>query len=167
MKKKFVVLALVAMLVCGGAFAAPPMYAGVEMGTGSHGLVGVGFEIVPVFGFSPISSMPDLAFEINLMMDFYDGASVVAPQVLAVYTFLDGPIRPFFGMGIGVNINTITVGNSSDTKGAFSWVVKGGAIVPIGSSPVDALALVRYNVNSYEKMDAGHIGVDLGLRVRF
>lgn len=165
MKKKFVVLALVAMFVCGGAFAAPPMYAGVEMGTANGR--SVGFEIVPVFGISPISSMPNLAFEINLMMDFYDGNSTIAPQVLAVYTFLDGPIRPFFGMGIGVNINTIKFVNTTESRGSFSWVVKGGAIVPIGSSPVDFLTVVRYNVNSYEKINGGHIGVDAGLRVRF
>ena len=89
-KKVLVVAAVLALFVCGGAFAQeaevpaaessggggkrPPMYIGVEMGYSSmdsfyDGHLG-GFEAAPSFGIAPFSKLPDLALEFNLMMDF-------------------------------------------------------------------------------------------------
>lgn len=95
MKKngKFVlVLAIIMIALCGTAAAElPPMYAGVDLGVGMSpasvkgletglswldGDINVfmaGFEMIPKFGISPISSLPDLAFEFNLQMDFLSG----------------------------------------------------------------------------------------------
>lgn len=212
MKKKFMLLvAIMVLVVCGGAFARPPMYAGLELGYGSiDPSVTVGdlnylhadaFELVPVFGIAPFSGLPGLALEFNLMMDFsqatakYDREStvgegeqprteikthslkmlnnIITPQILAVYTFGEGPVRPFAGAGIGVNINNgkvegthpDDVGNNGeltanqstavdkfDLGASFSLVAKAGFVANIPNTKFDLIFLTRYNLNIIEKV---------------
>lgn len=184
MKKKFVVLALVAMFVCGSAFARPPMYAGVEMGYSTIDSSAVvdkfshfgAFELTPVFGIAPFSKLPDLALEFNFMMDFAKSkhtiatvengknttktyelkANIFTPQILAVYTFCDGPVRPFAGAGIGINFNTGKIDGEIETntkyedikvKASFSLVTKAGVVANIANTGFDLLFLAKYNLN--------------------
>ena len=176
------------------------MYFGVEMGRGAinnlaldsgYGIsVGVslsGFELTPVFGMYLIPSIPDLAFEFNLMMDFvkypyFDGdkevgfmkGTVVAPQILAVYTFDLGLVSPFVGAGIGLNFNsgeyemkeekekwvdgelvTVTETDTYDVKFGTSLgiVAKAGVKVSIPDTKVDVYGLCRYNINTTKKVE--------------
>lgn len=178
------------------------MYFGVEMGRGAinnlaldsgYGIsVGVslsGFELTPVFGMYLIPSIPDLAFEFNLMMDFvkypyFDGdkevgfmkGTVVAPQILAVYTFDLGLVSPFVGAGIGLNFNsgeyemkeekekwdsdlydyvTVTETDNYDVKFGTSLgiVAKAGVKVSIPDTKVDVYGLCRYNINTTKKVE--------------
>ncbi|MBR4011396.1 MAG: hypothetical protein IKI98_01085 [Spirochaetaceae bacterium] len=176
------------------------MYFGVEMGRGAinnlaldsgYGIpVGVslsGFELTPVFGMYLIPSIPDLAFEFNLMMNFvkypyFDGTkedgfmkgTVVAPQILAVYTFDLGLVSPFVGAGIGLNFNsgeyemkkekekwvdgelvTVTETDTYDVKFGTSLgiVAKAGVKVSIPDTKVDVYGLCRYNINTTKKVE--------------
>ena len=177
------------------------MYFGVEMGRGTinnlalnsgYGIsVGSlsGFELTPVFGMYLIPSIPDLAFEFNLMMDFvkypyFDGdkevgfmkGTVVAPQILAVYTFDLGLVSPFVGAGIGLNFNsgeyemkeekekwdsdlydyvTVTETDTYDVKFGTSLgiVAKAGVKVSIPDTKVDVYGLYRYNINTTKKVE--------------
>lgn len=177
------------------------MYFGVEMGRGTinnlalnsgYGIsVGSlsGFELTPVFGMYLIPSIPDLAFEFNLMMDFvkypyFDGdkevgfmkGTVVAPQILAVYTFDLGLVSPFVGAGIGLNFNsgeyemkeekekwdsdlydyvTVTETDTYDVKFGTSLgiVAKAGVKVSIPDTKVDVYGLCRYNINTTKKVE--------------
>lgn len=214
-KKVLVVAAVLALFVCGGAFAQeaeapaaessggggkrPPMYIGVEMGYSSMdsfsiaaaGLVNVsghlgGFEAAPSFGIAPFSKLPDLALEFNLMMDFMkwetktEGedesgkkttttttlkGTVIAPQILAVYTFCEGPVRPFLGAGFGVNINS---GEFSTTDAptiklkmgsSFGIVTKAGVVATIPNTKFDLLFLARHNINISKEMEGSAGGI--------
>ena len=200
MKKngKFVlVLAIIMIALCGTATAElPPMYAGVDLGvgmspasvkgleTGLRGLDGdinvfmAGFEMIPKFGISPISSLPDLAFEFNLQMDFLSGKreyqtsgtwnengyepgsgiekqtiniNVISPQILAVYTFSKWAVQPYIGAGFGMNFNSLSVeGVKIDdfVKNSFSLVLKGGVYYNI-TEKLMLSGLVRYNLNVF------------------
>ena len=208
-KKVLVVAAVLALFVCGGAFAQeaeapaaessggggkrPPMYIGVEMGYSSMdsfsiaaGLGNVsghlgGFEAAPSFGIAPFSKLPDLALEFNLMMDFMkwetktEGkdpedetktitttqtlkGTVIAPQILAVYTFCEGPVRPFLGAGFGVNINSgeySTTGFTTKFKmgASFGIVTKAGVVATIPNTKFDLLFLARHNINISKKAE--------------
>lgn len=209
-KKVLVVAAVLALFVCGGAFAQeaeapaaessggggkrPPMYIGVEMGYSSMnslsitaaGLVNVsghlgGFEAAPSFGIAPFSKLPDLALEFNLMMDFMkwetktesddpenEGkkitttntlkGTVIAPQILAVYTFCEGPVRPFLGAGFGVNINSgeySTTGFTPKLKmgASFGIVTKAGVVATIPNTKFDLLFLARHNINISKEVE--------------
>lgn len=212
-KKVLVVAAMLALFVCGGAFAQeaeapaaessggggkrPPMYIGVEMGYSSMNnlsitvdLVNVsghlgGFELVPSFGIAPFSKLPDLALEFNLMMDFMKWetktkdedpvdpdktitttttlkGTVIAPQILAVYTFCEGPVRPFLGAGFGVNINSgeySTTGVTTKLKmgASFGVVTKAGVVATIPNTKFDLLFLARHNINISKKVE-GSVG---------
>lgn len=215
-KKVLVVAAVLALFVCGGAFAQeaevpeteapvaetpeteapaaesssgggkrPPMYIGVEMGYSSmdsfyDGHLG-GFEAAPSFGIAPFSKLPDLALEFNLMMDFMkwetktesddpenEGkkitttqtlkGTVIAPQILAVYTFCEGPVRPFLGAGFGVNINSgeySTTGFTTKFKmgASFGIVTKAGVVATIPNTKFDLLFLARHNINISKKAE--------------
>lgn len=164
------------------------MYFGVEMGRGAinnlalnsgYGIsVGVslsGFELTPVFGMYLIPSIPDLAFEFNLMMDFvkypyFDGTkevgfmkgTVVAPQILAVYTFDLGLVSPFVGAGIGLNFNSgeysMKKEDETDTYDvkfgtSLGIVAKAGVKVSIPDTKVDVYGLCRYNINTTKKVE--------------
>lgn len=200
MKKngKFVlVLAIVMIALCGTAAAElPPMYAGVDLGVGMSpasvkgletglswfdGDINVfmaGFEMIPKFGISPISSLPDLAFEFNLQMDFLSGKreyrtsgtwdengyvsgsgiekqaikiNVISPQILAVYTFSKWAVQPYIGAGFGMNFNSLSVeGVKIDNfvKNSFSLVLKGGVYYNI-TEKLMLSGLVRYNLNVF------------------
>ncbi len=134
-----------------------------------------GFELVPSFGIAPFSKLPDLALEFNLMMDFMkqeikivdpeDSEStitqttkitVIAPQILAVYTFCEGPVRPFLGAGFGVNINSarFSPGSLKLKLGAsFGVVTKAGVVATIPNTKFDLLFLARHNLNISKKME--------------
>ena len=134
-----------------------------------------GFELVPSFGIAPFSKLPDLALEFNLMMDFMkleikiddpeDSDStitqttkiaVIAPQILAVYTFCEGPVRPFLGAGFGVNINSarFSPGSLKLKLGAsFGVVTKAGVVATIPNTKFDLLFLARHNLNISKKME--------------
>lgn len=161
------------------------MYFGVEMGRGTinnlaldsgYGIsVGVslsGFELTPVFGMYLIPSIPDLAFEFNLMMDFvkypyFDGdkefgfmkGTVVAPQILAVYTFDLGLVSPFIGAGIGLNFNSGEYEKKeTDTYNvkfgtSLGIVAKAGVKVSFPDTKVDVYGLCRYNINTTKKVE--------------
>lgn len=200
MKKngKFVlVLAIIMIALCGTAAAElPPMYAGVDLGVGMSpasvkgletglswldGDINVfmaGFEMIPKFGISPISSLPDLAFEFNLQMDFLSGKmdvrtegtwnengyvpgsgtrkqaikiNVISPQILAVYTFSKWAVQPYIGAGFGMNFNSLSVeGVKIDNfvKNSFSLVLKGGVYYNI-TEKLMLSGLIRYNLNVF------------------
>ena len=207
-KKVLAVAAVLALFVCGGAFAQeaeapaaessggggkrPPMYIGVEMGYSSMnnfsitGLGNVsghlgGFEAAPSFGIAPFSKLPDLALEFNLMMDFMKWetktkkvdpkdsnktitttytlkGTVIAPQILAVYTFCEGPVRPFLGAGFGVNINSgeySTTGFTAKLKmgASFGIVTKAGVVATIPNTKFDLLFLARHNINISKEVE--------------
>lgn len=163
------------------------MYFGVEMGRGTinnlalnsgYGIsVGSlsGFELTPVFGMYLIPSIPDLAFEFNLMMDFvkypyFNGTkeigfmkgTVVAPQILAVYTFDLGMISPFAGAGIGLNFNSGEYEKKEEDETytydvkfgtSLGIVAKAGVKVSIPDTKVDVYGLCRYNINTTKKVE--------------
>ena len=215
-KKVLVVAAVLALFVCGGAFAQeaeapaaesssgggkrPPMYIGVEMGYSSMDSLSIavadlvnvsghlgGFEAVPSFGIAPFSKLPDLALEFNLMMDFMkwetktesddlenEGkkitttqtlkGTVIAPQILAVYTFCEGPVRPFLGAGFGVNINSgeySTTGFTAKLKmgASFGIVTKAGVVATIPNTKFDLLFLARHNINISKEMEGSAGGI--------
>ena len=134
-----------------------------------------GFELVPSFGIAPFSKLPDLALEFNLMMDFMkqeikiddpEGSdstitqttkiTVIAPQILAVYTFCEGPVRPFLGAGFGVNINSARYSPGSlklKLGASFGVVTKAGVVATIPNTKFDLLFLARHNLNISKKME--------------
>ena len=142
-----------------------------------------GFELVPSFGIAPFSKLPDLALEFNLMMDFMkqeikivdpeDSDStitqttkitVIAPQILAVYTFCEGPVRPFLGAGFGVNINSarFSPGSLKLKLGAsFGVVTKAGVVATIPNTKFDLLFLARHNINISKKVEGSVEGITI------
>ena len=134
-----------------------------------------GFELVPSFGIAPFSKLPDLALEFNLMMDFMKQEikivdpedldstitqttkiTVIAPQILAVYTFCEGPVRPFLGAGFGVNINSARYSPGSlklKLGASFGVVTKAGVVATIPNTKFDLLFLARHNLNISKKME--------------
>lgn len=153
------------------------------MGTGAGTLVPispmVGFEMSPVIGFRPFADS-HLALELNVMMDwlYYTAfnagiestditymTTVISPQFLCVYTFGSNYIRPFAGMGLGVNFNNLevstkekntsdeweTVKESINIDPSFSLVLKSGVKLSIPDTNFDIYGLCRYNVNMPSK----------------
>ena len=130
-KKVLAVAAMLALFVCGGAFAqeaeAPAaessgggssildtMYAGLDLGTDFGS-----FYMAPRVGIAPFKKVPKLAFEFLFGMqlggkyqpdifasDLDPGwqINIFSPTILATYTFSDWMIRPYAGLGFGVNI---------------------------------------------------------------
>lgn len=196
---KFVlVLAIIMIAMCGTAAAElPPMYAGVDLGVGMSpasvkgletglswldGDINVfmaGFEMIPKFGISPISSLPDLAFEFNLQMDFLSGKreyqtsgtwdendgyvpgsgvekqaikiNVISPQILAVYTFSKWAVQPYVGAGFGMNFNSLSVkGVKIDNFVKNSFsLVLKGGVYYNITEKLMLSGLVRYNLNVF------------------
>lgn len=211
MKKneKFVlVLAIIMIALCGTAAAElPPMYAGVDLGYGASFPdfggnffpMADGFEMTPYFGINPVSMVPDLSFEFDLQMDFlkyYSGYgdfnySVITPQLFAVYTYSGWKIKPFIGLGMGVNIINLdkyvyseyynTVGGTpvdpynAENTASFSFAVKGGIQYQIPNTGVGLALGLRYNVNSptvkagpYSfNVNMGSISINFGALYRF
>lgn len=209
MKKngKFVlVLAIIMIALCGTAAAElPPMYAGVDLGygasfpefggAGEYIYVIDGLEVTPYFGINPVSMIPDLSFEFDLQMDFYGSGygdfSVISPQLFAVYTINEWTVKPYIGLGMGVNIINLdkfvyseyynTVGGTpvdphqAENTASFSFAVKGGIQYQIPNTGVGLALGLRYNVNSpaikagpYSfKVNMGSISINLGALYKF
>lgn len=208
MKKngKFVlVLAIIMIALCGTAAAElPPMYAGVDLGYGASfpefGGAGKyidvidGLEVTPYFGINPVSMIPDLSFEFDLQMDFYGSwygdFSVISPQLFAVYTINEWTVKPYIGLGMGVNIINLdkfvyseyyyTGGipedpHNAENTASFSFAVKGGIQYQIPNTGVGLALGLRYNVNSptvkagpYSfKVNMGSISINFGALYRF
>lgn len=164
-------------------------YAGLEFGAGSINNLTIdngignqlsispmtGFEMSPVLGIRPFDNT-NFAFELNVMMDLLDYKSydagindsdiryvtqIISPQILAIYTFGGGMVRPFAGLGMGANFNNFAIEadeissdgtvetntNNYDVNTSFSMVLKSGAKISIPNSNFDIYALCRYNLN--------------------
>ena len=200
MKKngKFVlVLAIVMIAMCGTAAAElPPMYAGVDLGYGASFPdfggnlfpTATGFEMTPYFGINPIKSVQDLSFEFDLQMDFLKyysshgdfNYSVITPQLFAVYTYSGWKIKPFIGLGMGVNIINLDKYVSeypynAENTASFSFAVKGGIQYQIPNTGINLALGLRYNVNSptvkagpYSfNVNMGSISINFGALYRF
>ena len=152
-KKVLVVAAMLALFVCGGAFAqeaevpeteapvaeAPAaessggggssildsMYAGLDLGTDFGS-----FYMAPRVGIAPFKKVPKLAFEFLFGMqlggkyqpDIFAEESepdweinIFTPTILTTYTFSDWMIRPYVGLGFGVNIFAVKDKTWTDT----------------------------------------------------
>ena len=200
MKKngKFVlVLAIVMIAMCGTAAAElPPMYAGVDLGYGASFPdfggnffpMADGFEMTPYFGINPIKSVQDLSFEFDLQMDFLKyysshgdfNYSVITPQLFAVYTYSGWKIKPFIGLGMGVNIINLDKYVSeypynAENTASFSFAVKGGIQYQIPNTGINLALGLRYNVNSptvkagpYSfNVNMGSISINFGALYKF
>ncbi len=211
MKKngKFVlVLAIVMIAMCGTAAAElPPMYAGVDLGYGASfpdfggnlSPTATGFEMTPYFGINPIKSVQDLSFEFDLQMDFLKyyssrgdfNYSVITPQLFAVYTYSGRKIKPFIGLGMGVNIinfdkfvysesynfvgGTPKDPHNAENTASFSFAIKGGIQYQIPNTGINLALGLRYNVNSptvkagpYSfNVNMGSISINFGALYRF
>ena len=130
-KKVLLVATMLALFVCGGAFAqeaeAPAvensngggssildsMYAGLDIGTDFGS-----FYMAPRVGITPFKKVPKLAFEFLFGMqlggkhqpDMFPHEvepdweiNIFTPTILATYTFSDWMIRPYVGLGFGIN----------------------------------------------------------------
>lgn len=147
-KKVLAVAAMLALFVCGGAFAqeasapeaeAPTaessggggssildtMYAGLDIGTDFGS-----FYMAPRFGIAPFKKVPKIAFEFLFGMqlggkyqpDIFASEldpgwqiNIFSPTILATYTFSDWMIRPYAGLGFGVNIFAVKDRTWTDT----------------------------------------------------
>lgn len=152
-KKVLAVAAVLALFVCGGAFAqeaevpeteapvaeAPAaessggggssildtMYAGLDLGTDFGS-----FYMAPRVGIAPFKKVPKLAFEFLFGMqlggkyqpDIFAEESepdweinIFTPTILTTYTFSDWMIRPYVGLGFGVNIFAVKDKTWTDT----------------------------------------------------
>lgn len=195
-------------------------YAGLEFGAGSINNLTIdngignqlsispmtGFEMSPVLGIRPFDNT-NFAFELNVMMDLLDYKSydagindsdiryvtqIISPQILAIYTFGGGMVRPFAGLGMGANFNNFAIEadeissdgtvetktNNYDVNTSFSMVLKSGAKISIPNSNFDIYALCRYNLNipteikfddntTKSKMNASTLSAALGVVYNF
>lgn len=136
--KKVLLAAMLALFVCGGAFAQEAevpeagmpetevpaaessssggrpafldtMYAGLDIGTDFGS-----FYLAPRVGITPFKKVPKLAFEFLFGMQLGGKFStdtaepdweinIFTPTILATYTFSDWKIRPYMGLGFGIN----------------------------------------------------------------
>lgn len=144
--KKVLLAAMLALFVCGGAFAqdvtaaeveAPEaevpaaessssggrpafldtMYVGLDIGTDFGS-----FYMAPRVGITPFEKIPKLSFEFLFGMQLggkYQPdviarevepdweINIFTPTILATYTFSDWMIRPYIGLGFGINFFTV------------------------------------------------------------
>lgn len=179
MGKRFLVLAAVVLMWSSIAWARPALYVGMEAGyTSLNHLVELqigsfpGLQLTPVVGIVPLSELSGFSVELNFMMELFGWESqvppqelrawILSPQLVAVYTFLEEPVRPFAGLGLGVNVNFARYGrevfddefglkemttSSVEIPVSLAVVLKGGVRVAIPSSGFDLLAFLRYNLN--------------------
>lgn len=179
MGKRFLVLAAVVLMWSSIAWARPALYVGMEAGyTSLNHLVELqigsfpGLQLTPVVGIVPLSELSGFSVELNFMMELFGWESqvppqelrawILSPQLVAVYTFLEEPVRPFAGLGLGVNVNLARYGrevfdddlglkemttSSVEIPVSLAVVLKGGVRVAIPSSGFDLLAFLRYNLN--------------------
>lgn len=179
MGKRFLVLAAVVLMWSSIAWARPALYVGMEAGyTSLNHLVELGIgsfpglQLTPVVGIVPLSELSGFSVELNFMTELFGWESqvppqelrawILSPQLLAVYTFLDEPVRPFAGLGLGANVNFARYGrevfddglgrkemttSSVEIPVSLAVVLKGGVRVAIPRSGFDLLAFLRYNLN--------------------
>ena len=181
MRKKLMLAAVFVLLLfpAGTVCARPTVYVGMEVGyTALNHLVELGIgtfpglQLTPVLGIVPAAGLPGFSVELNFMTELFGWKSqeppqelkarVMSPQLLAVYTFLDGPVRPFAGLGAGANINSaaysrnvwdssarqdVMTTSSVEIPASLSVVLKGGVRVAIPRTGLELLALLRYNLN--------------------
>ena len=179
MGKRFLVLAAVVLMWSSIAWARPALYVGMEAGyTSLNHLVELqigsfpGLQLTPVVGIVPLSELSGFSVELNFMMELFGWESqvppqelrawILSPQLVAVYTFLEEPVRPFAGLGLGVNVNLARYGrevfdddlglkemttSSVEIPVSLAVVLKGGVRVAIPRSGFDLLAFLRYNLN--------------------
>ena len=167
-KKVLLVATMLALFVCGGAFAqeaevpeagmpeteAPAvessssggrpafldtMYAGLDIGTDFGS-----FYMAPRVGITPFEKVPKLSFEFLFGMqlggkyppEMFKSLSlkeaepdweinIFTPTILATYTFSDWKIRPYMGLGFGVNFFTVK---------DKTWVDEGAVIYDVEDS---------------------------------
>lgn len=148
----------------------------------------IGGEISPVLGIRPFSNT-NMAVEINVLVDNLDyiafnagvnnsdvkfTSEIISPQILAIYTFGGGHIRPFSGLGFGANFNSLLVeAKTLDTDGSlktetttydintsFSMVLKSGVKFSIPRTNFDLYAFGRYNVNFPTKITYNNQSVE-------
>lgn len=118
MGKRFLVLAAAVLMWSSIAWARPALYVGMEAGyTSLNHLVELeigsfpGLQLTPVVGIVPLSGLPGFSVEFNFMTELFGWESqvppqelrawILSPQLVAVYTFLEEPVRPFAGLGLG------------------------------------------------------------------
>lgn len=179
MGKRFLVLAAVVLMWSSIAWARPALYVGMEAGyTSLNHLVELqirsfpGLQLTPVVGIVPLSELSGFSVELNFMMELFGWESqvppqelrawILSPQLVAVYTFLEEPVRPFAGLGLSVNVNLARYGrevfddelglkgmttSSVEIPVSLAVVLKGGVRVAIPRSGFDLLAFLRYNLN--------------------
>lgn len=179
MGKRFLVLAALVLMWSSIAWARPALYVGMEAGyTSLNHLVELqigsfpGLQLTPVVEIVPLSELSGFSVELNFMMELFGWESqvppqelrawILSPQLVAVYTFLEEPVRPFAGLGLGVNVNLARYGrevfddelglkemttSSVEIPVSLAVVLKGGVRVAIPSSGFDLLAFLRYNLN--------------------
>lgn len=157
-KKVLLVATMLALFVCGGAFAqeteapeagmpeteAPAvessngggssildsMYAGLDIGTDFGS-----FYMAPRVGITPFKKVPKLAFEFLFGMQLggkyqpdmfaYEvepdwEINIFTPTILATYTFSDWMIRPYIGLGFGINFFAVK-DKTWEYKDAMHW----------------------------------------------
>lgn len=147
-KKVLLVATMLALFVCGGAFAqeaeAPAvessngggssildsMYAGLDIGTDFGS-----FYMAPRVGITPFKKIPKLSFEFLFGMQLggkyqpdmfaYEvepdwEINIFTPTILATYTFSDWMIRPYIGLGFGINFFTVK-DKTWEYKDAMHW----------------------------------------------
>ena len=148
-KKVLLVATMLALFVCGGAFAqeaeAPAvessssggrpafldtMYAGLDIGTDFGS-----FYMAPRVGIAPFKKVPKLALEFLFGMqlggkhqpDMFAHEvepdweiNICPPTILATYTFSDWMIRPYVGLGFGINFFAVK-DKTWEYKDAMHW----------------------------------------------
>ena len=108
--------------------------------------------MTPYVGINPIASVPDLSFEFNLGLSFpaidYSGfeetVTIVSPQLFAVYTLDKWFVKPFAGVGLGFNVNSMDL---FELNNSFSFAVKGGAKVFIPDTSFYLGGTIKFNLN--------------------
>jgi len=138
----------------GGSSILDSMYAGLDIGTDFGS-----FYMAPRVGITPFKKVPKLAFEFLFGMqlggkyqtetfprDLDPGwqINIFSPTILVTYTFSDWMIRPYAGLGFGVNIfavkdrtwtdddpnvggNTVDVDDSLKLDPSFNTLLTAGA----------------------------------------
>lgn len=109
----------------GGSSILDSMYAGLDIGTDFGS-----FYMAPRVGIAPFKKVPKLAFEFLFGMqlggkyqpDIFAEESepdweinIFTPTILTTYTFSDWMIRPYVGLGFGVNIFAVKDKTWTDT----------------------------------------------------
>jgi outer membrane protein W len=114
----------------GGSSILDSMYAGLDIGTDFGS-----FYMAPRVGITPFKKIPKLSFEFLFGMQLggkyqpdmfaYEvepdwEINIFTPTILATYTFSDWMIRPYIGLGFGINFFTVK-DKTWEYKDATHW----------------------------------------------